>query len=303
MGFTKVNTPEQEEDQSATLTTTTVYTFNEEGDVAGSYIYTQETGNLQGENQNASTIHPYAGEGGAGIVSNINNLLKNHSFHTLAHWQEEAANSEDFHVHIYSVEANAKYGRYMLNLVSRDDAVTENGVYQQTEELPAGDYTFSVYLRPDATLNQNDCAFLRVTDLNGNLLAESDRLCKADSRYHRVILPFTLAQSTAVRVHILMNGKFTMYADGAQLENNTTANPYNMLENGNFELGNSGWDFENAPYGSVTNQTCFNMEHALQLQGFAPSQGYDTLPNKIHISFVLRRFYISSYSTKPTRSR
>ncbi len=267
MGFTKVNTPEQEEDQSATLTTTTVYTFNEEGDVAGSYIYTQETGNLQGENQNASTIHPYAGEGGAGIVSNINNLLKNHSFHTLAHWQEEAANSEDFHVHIYSVEANAKYGRYMLNLVSRDDAVTENGVYQQTEELPAGDYTFSVYLRPDATLNQNDCAFLRVTDLNGNLLAESDRLCKADSRYHRVILPFTLAQSTAVRVHILMNGKFTMYADGAQLENNTTANPYNMLENGNFELGNSGWDFENAPYGSVTNQTCFNMEHALQLQG------------------------------------
>ncbi|MBR3844729.1 MAG: RHS repeat protein, partial [Clostridia bacterium] len=265
---TKVMTHEKQEEGTINedVTITTVYNFDEEGDMAGSYVYTKETGNVQVENQNSGTIHPYVGDG-IGVVSNINNLLKNHSFDDLSHWQAENANSSNFFVSRFSNQSYAKFGRYLLRLTSWEESVVENGVYQQTDVLPKGDYVFSAYVRPYTNMSGNDNAFLRVTDSNGSVLAESEWLTQSESEYVRLLVPFTLAEAKAVQVHILMNGRFTMYVDGAQLENNQSANEYNMLENGNFELGDHGWDLANRTDAGITADQRFNMSHALQLQG------------------------------------
>ena len=62
----------------------------------------------------------------------------------------------------------------------------------------------------------------------------------ADSEFIRLTAPFKLTSSKAVKVYILMDGKGTVYADAAQLENNPYASDYNMLDNGCFENGTEG---------------------------------------------------------------
>ena len=60
-------------------------------------------------------------------------------------------------------------------------------------------------------------------------------------------------------------GAGTVYADGAQLENNPYANAYNLLENGNFERGTSGWTIGNGISDCTTEK--FNMSHSLAMSG------------------------------------
>ncbi len=267
-GSTKVNTYEKEEDTSTeVVTTTTVYTFNEEGEMVGNYVYTTDTGNVSVNNGNSGTIHPYAGENGMGVVSNINNLLKNHSFADTTQWQPQAANDETFLIRTLANQSYAMFGNRVLRMSSSVADAVANGVYQETVVLPVGNYVFSAYLRPLSNLSGSDCAYLRVTDVNGTVLAESDRLTKAERHLVRLEVPFTLTQAQSVQVHLLMDGDFTMYADGAQLENNQSMNDYNMLENGNFELGNHGWNLADGEGASLSTEEHFNMSHALQLQG------------------------------------
>ncbi len=268
---TLVTTTEQADGDDAANTIKTVYTFDDDGNIVSEYVYSENTGNTGVEGEE-SGIHPHSGDGGVGVVSNINNLLIGHSFESLDAWSEMSSNCGDVYISNYANVSYTKFGKKLLRMQSYNADCTENGMYQTSISLPAGEYTFSAYLRVLSTFSGGATpgAYIRVTDTSGNILAESEHLSKYDSEFTRLIAPFTLAIAQSVQVQILMNGRGTVYVDAAQLENNPYANAYNMLENGNFERS-SGWNLYGASY---TSGTRFNMSRALMMTGNLEANRY-----------------------------
>ena len=243
----------------------TVYTFDDDGNIVSEYAYSENMGNtgIEGED---SGINPYSGDGGAGVVSNINNLLSGHNFETLDNWTSMPSNSS-IYVKNYAYEGYTKFGKKLLRLLTNNVDCTQNGVYQTVNDLPIGEYTFSAYVRVITafTGSENAGAYIRVLASDGSVLAESEHISTKESDYIRLIAPFKLASAQSVQAQLLVDGKGLVYFDAAQLENNPYANAYNMLENGNFENDVTGWKC----LGEVisTTDTCFNMKHALKMIG------------------------------------
>ncbi len=240
----------------------TVYTFDDEGNIVSQYAYSQDMENTGVEGEE-SGIHPYSD--GVDVVSNINNLLTGHNFDDLSAWLPMSGNGADFEMEIVSDESKAKFGKNFLRMESHESSARNDGVYQMFQSLPAGQYTFSVYVRPCSTFTGTGTgAFIRVADMFNETLAISERLTRYETGYTRLIVPFTLESAKTVRVQILLNGDGELYADGAQLEKNPSANAYNMLENGNFE-GDTGW-FLNSTAAYTTAQR-FNMTRSMSITG------------------------------------
>ena len=253
----------------------TVYTFDEEGNVVSEYVYSQDSGNVGAEGE-ASGINPHSGDGGVGVVSNINNLLKGHNFESLADWGMMPGNEEKFWIDNYdSAEARTKFGTKLLLMRSYHTDSVENGVFQQTNMLPAGQYTFSAYMRAIANFNggNNIGGYIRVVTMDGTVLAESEHIVMADPEYIRLIAPFEIPCAQSVQVQILLNGMGWIHVDAAQLENNPYANAYNMLENGNFEnieyVGDYEWikPWEYLTGVAFGDGTSFNMQHSMRIEG------------------------------------
>ena len=139
-------------------------------------VYSEDTGNVGAEGEE-SGINPHAGDGGAGVVSNINNLLSSHSFSNLDDWPEMPGNCDDFTRNSTSGETRAKFGKGILLLRTDVSDCTEQGVYQDTNTLPAGHYTFSAYLCAfsDIKGDNNPGAYIRVVATDGTVLAQRDR--------------------------------------------------------------------------------------------------------------------------------
>ena len=272
-GRTVAETTEQD-DGDGEKVIKTVYSFDNDGNVVSEYMYTEDTGNVSVEGQ-GSGIHPYSGDGGAGVVSNINNLLINHSLESLNFWPKIPGSSSAFTVTNYNNESYAKFGKktcWMRNY-SQSDAL--NGIYQTTPVLPAGDYTFSIYAKIDGAFTGTSApgVFIRVTDESDNILAESERITERDSQYVRLIAPFYLPSNQSVKVQIMNSGRGSVDVDGAQLENNPYANAYNMLENGNFEL-DSSTVWQNSTGARTVSGTSFNMSHSMCISGSLSSARY-----------------------------
>ena len=139
-------------------------------------------------------------------------------------------------------------------------------MYQATGVLPAGQYTFSAYCRVvSAFSGEGAGAYIRVTDADGDILGISEKLFGCEAEYTRLIVPFELDAAQSVRAEILADGCGTAYADAAQLENNQYANPYNMLDNGNFERETDGWVM--SPGVVSSSETKFNMSRSLMMTG------------------------------------
>lgn len=250
----------------------TIYTFDDDGNVVSEYAYSENTGNtgIAGEE---SGINPYSGDGGAGVVSNINNLLVGHNFQNLDNWIGMPYNSNTY-ITNYAYDTSTKFGKKLLRMQTTYTDFTQNGVYQTVNDLPIGEYTFSAYVRVITafTGSENAGAYIRVLAADGSVLAESEHISAKESDYIRLIAPFNLASAQSVQVQLLVDGKGLVYFDAAQLENNPYANAYNMLENGNFENDVTGWKC----LGEViyTTDTCFNMKHALQITGNIDDECY-----------------------------
>ncbi|MBE5922136.1 MAG: hypothetical protein E7269_05230, partial [Lachnospiraceae bacterium] len=255
-----------EEEEEANIIKT-VYTFDEEGEIVSEYAYTEESGNTGVSGESAGGIHPYAGENGVSVVRNAVNLLVGHDFETEGAWTAESTNEDNFAIRHMLSETYCRYGRHVLRMESGNAQARENGVYQQTGTLPAGDYTFSAYLRISSAFQktENGGAYLRVTDTAGNVLSESERLGFSDSEFIRFSAPFTLSESKSITVHILADGKGILHAEGAQLENNPYAGAYNLLENGNFEFDSENWTLSEGV--SLSEDTRFNMSRSLKMSG------------------------------------
>ena len=266
-GRTAVETYEPDDGSGdvAGSVTKTVYTFDSDGNTVSEYVYTEETGNV-GVSGDGSGIHPHSGDGGAGVVCNINNLLRGHGFETVSDWTAMPGNDGSTDIAPYSHEVSAKYGKSVLRIRTGDAGCSENGVYQATGVLPAGQYTFSAYCRVlSAFSGEGAGAYIRVTDADGDILGISEKLFGCEAEYTRLIVPFELDAAQSVRAEILADGCGTAYADAAQLENNQYANPYNMLDNGNFERETDGWVM--SPGVVSSSETKFNMSRSLMMTG------------------------------------
>ncbi len=242
----------------------TTYTFDDNGNVISEYTYSKDTGNVASSSE-GSGINPHSND--KGVTSNINNLLLYHDFTSLSYWYAMSNNSS-FSYKTSEDEAIAKFGKTYLEMTSVDEACIENGIYQTTTmSLPTGQYTFSAYAQVTEafTGNENPGVYIRVVDLNGNILGMSEHLAEKDSQYVRLIVPFEITSATKVKVQILVNGKGTVYVDAAQLENNPFANAYNMLDNGNFENGVTRWYHSSGV--TYSTDTKFNMSRSLRING------------------------------------
>ena len=243
----------------------TTYTFDDNGNVVSEYTYSKDTGNVASSSE-GSGINPHSND--KGVTSNINNLLSYHDFTALSSWYAVNNSCSTFSCRISENEAVAKYGKTYLEMTSVDKACIENGIYQTTTmSLPVGQYTFSAYAQVSETFtgNENPGVYIRVVDLNGNILGMSEHLAEKDSQYVRLIVPFEITSATKVKVQILVNGKGTVYVDAAQLENNPFANAYNMLDNGNFENGVTRWYHSSGV--TCSTDTKFNMSRSLRING------------------------------------
>ena len=266
-GRTAVETHEPGEGSGndAGSVTKTVYTFDSDGNTVSEYVYTEETGNV-GVSGDGSGIHPHSGDGGAGVVCNINNLLRGHGFETVSDWTAMPGNDGSTDIAPYSHEVSAKYGKSVLRIRTGNAGCSENGVYQAMGVLPAGQYTFSAYCRVlSAFSGEGAGVYIRVTDADGDILGISEKLFGCEAEYTRLIVPFELDAAQSVRAEILADGCGTAYADAAQLENNQYANPYNMLDNGNFERETDGWVM--SPGVVSSSETKFNMSRSLMMTG------------------------------------
>lgn len=255
-----------DEGETADPVRTTVCAFDDNGNIVSEYLCTDEAGRVGGTGEGGS-LHPRAEDEGTGVVSNIANFLDGHSFENLLSWSEMPCNCGEIRITNLYGESYAKFGRRVLWMQSYKASCGESGMYQVTKVLPAGQYTFSAYLRVVSAFSgkEDPGAFLRVCDTDGNVLGVSEHLTATDTEYTRLVVPFTLESAMSVQVQILICGKGGIYADAAQLENNPYANAYNLMENGTFERETAHWGFNAGA--SCTTADSFNMGHALRIYG------------------------------------
>lgn len=242
----------------------TVYTFDDECNVISEYMYSEDTGNTSVEGE-GSGINPFSGNTGTGVVSNINNLARNHSFEDLSHWSSMDNNGESVSIDNYANVNFAKYGKNVLRIITDNPTCSQCGVYQTTGILPKGTYTYSAYISVNnLSVDNGLSAYIRVVSQNNTILAVSEGIRNSDSKFVRLTASFELENAQSVKIQILVDGKGTVYVDAVQLENNPYANSYNMLENGNFE-GDYGWTYGSGVY--YNNETIFNMNRSLMING------------------------------------
>ena len=218
----------------------TVYTFDDDGNITGEYAYTEDTGNVQVSGE--AGINPYMGDGGMSYIKGSDNRLINHNFTSLVAWNEEKDSCGD--ATILLNEGGALYGNNCVRISSDNVCTCSGGINQMTYFDPDGDtYTFSAYVNviKEFTGPNSPGAFIRVTDMEGNVLSESEHIKRKTDGYVRLATTFS-GHKGYVKVHILVCGKGIVYADGAQLEKGEYAGEYNYIENGSFNKGADGWN-------------------------------------------------------------
>lgn len=172
------------------------------------------------------------------------NLLLDHQFTSIAAWSVLGEGDLVFHTAVEST-AHTAPGRNAVLMRSFNVQNAGKGLCQHTRALPPGTYTFSAYVMPYTNIvgtMQKPGIYLQVTDGSERVLCGSPHLQVRSSKYMRLSCSFTIDQTQNVYVQILLDGLGTVYVNAPQLESGFTASPYNLLTNGSFENGETGWD-------------------------------------------------------------
>ena len=298
------------EDKAETLKT--VYTFSDDGELLNTYMYAKDDGN-RGVSV-GSGINPYSG-GDSTAVSNINNLLLNHGFlNGSSNWTLTPADNTAF---FSVIESTALYGTKAARFDLSSAAYgVEYGFSQTGKTLPAGEHTFSAFVKTDklekltaptgAQSDSENCGvYLRVEDADATVLYETEHLTETFGEYIRLAAPIKLDTAKKVKVSVLAQGRGMVFVNAPQLENNSFVNQYNLLENGNFENDTSGWMRSGGT--TITTAKKFNMENALLMNGNLDARRYvyQTLPLKKDKS-TRENFTLSGWAkgvALPTRDR
>lgn len=145
-----------------------------------------------------------------------NNLLKNPAFNTFNGWMETVCNYDIVIVQRDPLRKDgSEDGKKVLCLWSIGSWRMNSGVYQLTNILPVGEYTLSANVRIEKEYDGMDnCGvFLRISDVSGNLLAESEHVAKSSTEYTPLSVTASLSEDRAVVVGIYTNGAGKTYVD------------------------------------------------------------------------------------------
>ena len=264
-----------EEGETEDTVITTVYTFDNDGEVIGTYAYVDET-EKYGVSGEGAGIHPYAGEE-INAAFTVENMLLNHNFEAgLDHWISNPADTENFRTSITDYASNVKYGRKSVYMFAHELSNAYNSLYQEIT-LPKGKYTFSTHVKVAYCYDNEPQtgAHILVTHQNGAVLAESEHFKTRTSGFVRLVASFELAEETTVRLHLATDCHSSIYFNAPQLEKNEFANPYNMLSNSNFEQQLNGWTVaEEATNVAVSTDASFNMTSSLKISSELGVEGY-----------------------------
>lgn len=236
---TTVTTTEESDDESVdTQTLITVYVFNADGSLRNRYMSAGVNGEVVTPSGSETGINPYMDDGGVSVRRSVINLLADHDFRSLAHWTECVGEDCDSLTIASKKTQAAKFGSHAAVISAPCIGGYGNGMYQTTNTLPAGDYTFSAYVLvgSKAIGATMPGAYLKVMLPNGRTLYETEHIAETGRRPMRLEAPFTLDSTQTVCVYILVDGKATVYASAAQLERGAYANKYNMLYDSDFEI-------------------------------------------------------------------
>ncbi len=179
----------------------------------------------------------------------ISNLLVNHNFESAFSSGYTKLNSADT-VSIVAAESGVSplYGTKQLKVTAV--SAREAGA-KQTVSVPGGQvYTFSAYIQTVG----NTKAFLSAA---GASLSQKETNISNTGGYGRYDVSLDLTDKPATSNYTLTlsvgackNSGGNVYFDAIQLETESCANRYNMIENGGFENAETGWTMTNRDYGN-----------------------------------------------------
>lgn len=148
---------------------------------------------------NENGIYYHSGDCGIGVANGINSVLLSHNLEDFSCWESLPCN-------------------YVGRCYYQEDEIS--GIYQVSDTLPAGEYKFSVYVKIINVFkgDKNPGVFIRVTNVLGDILAESERLTSSNQEYLKLTIPFEILSDQSVMMHIITNGKGAVYLDAAMLD-------------------------------------------------------------------------------------
>ncbi len=232
---------------------------------AGAYTYTDDDGDEESRNKIASS---------ASLNKNTQNLLLNPSAESTSSWNLTGKTGDVAYTYACTAD-EAYYGTKSIKITNTSlskDSYAYSG--QSATGFSAGkNYTFSAYTKTNITSTHNysnlQGAYLKVVARNsssGILLISTSPVVKnttaenIDNGWRRISVSFKLPADTAIlQVYMMLgNAIGTAYFDGFQLEEGTTPNSVNLLENGSFEKYSST---------AVTNWTATGITYTAGVDG------------------------------------
>ncbi len=219
-----------------------IYQFN----TSGTLLYTTDRfGNYTLNNDVGSNNNTYFISSND-YHTNAENLLLNSSFEdsdTLTsrakHWENSSSAFER------TTSDNAYFGDYVYT-ASKTNNTT---VYQKqtVEVLSGGEYTFSAYVKSDET--NSGKLYLNISSYNSsNSKTETESIPVESTGGEWQRYSVTLdAPSNTKKIVVefgFKNSQGTFYVDNVQLEQASSANEYNYIENGSFRESFEGWEDE-----------------------------------------------------------
>jgi RHS repeat-associated protein len=219
-----------------------VYQFNSNGTLL--YI-TDRLGNYTLNNDIGSNNDTYFISSNY-YRTNAENLLLNASFEDsdiltsrAKHWENSNSAFER------TTSDNAYFGDYVYT-ASKTSNTT---VYQKqtVEVLSGGEYTFSAYVKSDEA--NNGKLYLNISSYNGSntkTKTESIPVESTGGEWQRYSVTLD-APSNTKKIVVefgFKSSKGTFYVDNVQLEQASSANEYNYIENGGFRESFEGWKDE-----------------------------------------------------------
>ena len=142
--------------------------------------------------------------------------------------------------------SNAEVSGYIARTGQYSRKITNEGGFSQTMYMQAGTYTFSAYLICDSYISfgSGGGVYLEIQDGHSNFYS-SEKITERyplDNGWQRVTLTVDISQpGWHTFVVWMMGGSGCVYADDMQLEVGAGAGSANLLHNGSFEGGVSGW--------------------------------------------------------------
>ena len=240
-----------------------VYSFDEAGktlsvystpvsgtEIIGASVYTYTDGTTEGPNK----IKESAQTGRSAV-----NLLQNHSFEYKDDtWTLEPGTGAKDSLSAYSTKTHY-IGKHaaMFSFLAASGTTERSMAIREDRSLSAGTYTISGYLKTDKLEGNLGLAVRRADGETWKTETVGDTTdVQMNNGWQRVQTAFTLEEDAEVEIRIEVTGiSGNAWADCLQLEEGILANPYNILEDGSFELT------EDIPYQSDSKPSSTDKKH------------------------------------------